>query len=74
MQSTIDLHVDWRPTLGGGTTLKLALDIFNVLNQQEQTGFNDNVELTTQLLDPNFLRPLFFQAPRQVRFSAVWQF
>jgi len=70
---TLDLHADYPFTLSK-TTLRLALDIFNVFQTQEVTAFDDNVELSAGVTDPDFLKPNAYQNPRSWRLSARWAF
>ncbi len=70
---TLDLHGDY-PITFGKTKLTLVLDVFNVFKSQEPTLFDDNVELTAGVTDPDFLKPLQYQSPRQWRLAARWDF
>ncbi len=70
---TLDLHGDY-PFTFGKTTLRLALDVFNVFQSQEVTAFDDNVELRAGVTDPDFLKPIAYQDPRRWRLSARWDF
>jgi outer membrane receptor for ferrienterochelin and colicin len=70
---TLDLHGDFPITLGK-TKLSVMLDIFNVFRTQEPTAFDDNIELTAGVTDPDFLKPIQYQAPRQWRLAAKWDF
>ncbi|MFQ5876631.1 MAG: carboxypeptidase regulatory-like domain-containing protein [Acidobacteriota bacterium] len=70
---TLDLHADL-PIHLGGTRLRLFLDVFNVFDEQEATRFNDSVEFTTGVLNPDFLKPLAYQPPRSWRLGMRWDF
>jgi hypothetical protein len=71
--ATLDLHLDYPVTLGN-TTLSLMLDAFNVTNRTTATNFDDNIELTAGVSDPDYLAPISYQSPRAVRFAARWEF
>ena len=70
---TLDLHGDF-PVTFGKTKLSFMLDVFNVFRSQEPTAFDDNIELTAGVTDPDFLKPVQYQAPRQWRLAAKWDF
>jgi hypothetical protein len=70
---SLDLHGDY-PFTFGKTTLRVALDVFNVFQSQEVTAFDDNVELRAGVTDPDFLKPIAYQSPRNWRLSARWSF
>ena len=71
--ATLDLHGGYKFKIKD-TTLNLALDIFNVFNSQEATSFDDFVESTAGIPDPDFLAVNGYQTPRFVRISAIWTF
>jgi hypothetical protein len=70
---TFDLHADY-PVQIGKSTLTVMLDVFNVFQNQEALTFNDNVELTAGVTDPDFLKPTSYQSPRSWRLAARWDF
>ena len=70
---TLDLHGDY-PVTFGKTKLTLILDVFNAFKTQEPTLFDDNIELIAGVTDPDFLKPLQYQSPRQWRLAARWDF
>jgi len=45
-----------------------------VTNRSVATNFDDNLELTAGVSDPDYLAPLSYQEPRAVRFAARWEF
>lgn len=69
----IDLNVAYKPSFTEG--LQFKVDIFNVLNSQEVTAVNEQIEdpSTGTRLETAFL-PLSFQAPRTVRFMVQYDF
>ena len=69
----LDFHADY-PIQTGRSTLRVMLDVFNVLQLQRPTTFDDNVELLAGVTDPDFTRPLSYQAPRTWRLAARWDF
>ena len=70
---TFDVHGDY-PINFGKTKMTLMLDVFNLFQSQEATAFEDTVELTAGVTDPDFLKPIQYQAPRQWRLAARWDF
>jgi hypothetical protein len=69
-----DLGVTYTPNWLEGLTLQVK--VFNVLNSQDVTEFNENSQTTrTQLTtDADFLNDLNYQVPRTVRFTARYEF
>ncbi len=72
-QVNLDLRAGYRMKIGD-TNLDLGIDVFNVLNRQKATGYDDNVESTAGIPDPDFLKVASYQGPRSWRFSARWNF
>jgi hypothetical protein len=70
---TVDLHADY-PIAVGKTSLSVMFDVFNVTDQNTVTNYNDNIELTAGVTDPDFQAPLTYQGPRTVRLAARWSF
>jgi hypothetical protein len=70
---TLDLHADY-PIAIGKTSLSVMFDVFNVTDEDTVTNYNDNIELTAGVTDPDFLQPLTFQPPRTIRLAARWSF
>src|SRR5262249_36088531 len=70
---TLDLHCDY-PFALDKSKLTLMVDVFNVFHNQEPTLFDDNIELTAGVTDPDFLKPIQYQAPRQWRMALRWDF
>jgi carboxypeptidase family protein len=70
---TLDLHGDY-PVQFGKSKLTVMLDVFNIFQSQEATLYDDNVELTAGVTDPDFLKPVQYQSPRQWRLAARWDF
>ncbi len=71
--ATLDLHFGWGRNIGD-TRLKLGIDITNVFNNQEAQNFDDFVEDTAATPNGTFQQVIGYQAPRAVRFSAIWDF
>ena len=63
------VEYDWKIK---DTVLTLGMQVFNIFDSKEITAFNDNVESTAGITDPDYLQPLAFQTPRQYVFSATW--
>src|SRR6266581_609686 len=70
---TLDLHGDY-PIQFGKSKMTVMLDVFNIFQSQEATLYDDNVELVAGVTDPDFLKPLQYQSPRQWRLAARWDF
>ncbi len=70
---TLDVHADY-PIDFGKSKMTFMLDVFNLFQSQEATAFEDTVELTAGVTDPDFLKPIQYQAPRQWRLAARWDF
>jgi hypothetical protein len=70
---TFDTHLQWNKKMKVGT-MQLAATIFNLFNAQKTTGYNDFVEATAGIPDPDYLRPTGYQSPRQIRLMARWTY
>ena len=73
-ETTIDLNVGWTRQFNRWATVSLGATVFNVLNSRETVTFNDNVELQAGVTDPDYLKPIGFQQPRNIRLFARWSF
>ncbi len=71
--TNVDLHADYPIDVGRGS-LRVMLDVFNVLNRQSPAEFDDDVELRAGVLDPDFGSAIAYQAPRAWRLAARWDF
>ena len=70
---TLDLHFDY-PFQIGTSQMRFFVDVFNVFDNQSATNYADAVEVTSGVLNPNFLAPVSYQAPRSWRLGARWDF
>jgi hypothetical protein len=70
----LNLGVSYPFTFGNKSALTVRLDIFNVFGTQEPILFDDNIELSAGVTDPDFLKAVQFQDPRTWRLSARWEF
>jgi outer membrane receptor protein involved in Fe transport len=70
---TFDVHADY-PLQIGKSTVTFMFDVFNLFGSQSPQTFNDNIELTAGVTDPDFLKSLSFQSPRSLRMAARWDF
>jgi TonB-dependent Receptor Plug Domain len=75
---TLDLQLAYMPRIGKGR-LTLQADVFNVFNNQKVTEFNEQRDFSRDTvadgkLNPNYLQPTSFQAPRSVRLTARYEF
>jgi outer membrane receptor protein involved in Fe transport len=73
-ETTIDLSVGWQRQFSRWATFAVGASVFNVLNSRETTQFNDNIELQAGVTDPDYLKPIGFQTPRNIRLFARWSF
>jgi len=71
--ATLDLHADY-PLHFEKSQLSLMFDVFNVMNSQKATGFDDNVEITAGVTDPDYGKTTAYQLPRSLRLAARWSF
>ena len=71
--TTLDLHADY-PLAIGRTELVFMADVFNLFNDQEPLRFDDNIEITAGVPDPDFLKPIEYQSPRTWRIATRWNF
>jgi hypothetical protein len=71
---TFDLGLTFKPKWLDGLTLQAK--VFNVLNSQTATEFNESSQSTSaqSFLDPDFLNDVNYQQPRYVRFTARYEF
>jgi hypothetical protein len=75
---TLDLQLAYMPRIAKGR-LTLQADVFNVFNNQKVTEFNEQRDFSRDTvadgkLNPNYLQPTSFQAPRSVRLTARYEF
>ena len=82
-QSDVDLQASYALKLGGGRTVTLLADIFNVFDTQRVLMYDQWTELTFGAPNPDFGKPVTqvlagappqFQAPRQIRIGARFSF
>jgi len=77
--SDVNLHADYGLRLGANRRVVLLADVFNLLNQQRATGYDQDTESTFGALNPDYGQPVIarvpqFQTPFQVRFGARFEF
>ena len=77
---TTDMHADYAFKFGGNRLVVLA-DVFNLFNLQRTTNYDNWVELSLGVANPDFGKPVSeivagpqFQIPRQIRFGARFEF
>ncbi len=75
-----DMHADYAFKFGGQRLVVLA-DVFNLFNLQRTIGYDNFVEQSFGVSNPNFGLPVSelvsgpqFQTPRQIRFGARFEF
>jgi outer membrane receptor protein involved in Fe transport len=71
-QMQLDLNAAWSPAFTKGLNLKL--DVFNVLNRQTVTRYNENREDGSGDIARSYLQVASRTAPRSVRVSAEYNF
>jgi len=71
---TLDLSVSWQKKFNRWADFGVGATVFNVFNFRETVGFDDNVELQAGVTDPDYGKPINFQASRSVRVYAKWSF
>ncbi|MET1254410.1 TonB-dependent receptor [Aliikangiella maris] len=71
---TLDMGINYRPEAVEGLTLQV--DVFNPFNFDTVTEVNQQKDLArdNNEVNPNFLSPTGFQAPRRVDFTIRYQF
>jgi hypothetical protein len=72
-ESSLDLHGDVPVAVGSGR-LVVALDVFNVLDTQAVTGYDQNTQRAFKLSDPDFGKRISYQDPRTVRVGVRLEF
>lgn len=72
---SFDLGVGYTPNWAGGK-LNLQMKVFNVLNSQTVTEYNEasQVSRASRVTSPDFLNDVNYQAPRAVRLSLRYEF
>jgi carboxypeptidase family protein/TonB-dependent receptor-like protein len=71
---TFDVSFNYPIKFSNDSALNLRLSIFNLFNNQEARGFDDNVESIAGIGNPDFLTPNNYGAPRTVRLAVNWTF
>jgi hypothetical protein len=74
VETQLDLSFSWDHEFNRWAKFGIGATVFNVFNSRETTGFDDNVELQAGVTDPDYLKPIAFQNPRNVRVYARWSF
>src|SRR4249919_587010 len=71
---SFDLGLSYEPQWLEGLTLQMK--VFNVLNSQTATEWNESSQVTSQdnVTSPDFLNEVNYQQPRYVRFTARYEF
>ena len=71
--ASLDLHADYPVTLAK-SQLRIMFDVFNATDSQKPMTYEDTVELTAGVTDPDFLKAIQYQVPRSFRLAARWEF
>jgi hypothetical protein len=72
--SRLDLHADYRWSLTENTRLVFISDFFNVLNSRRLRLPNQNRELSVGVNNVDFLSPLLFHPPFNMRLGLKFEF
>ncbi len=70
----LDLHTDYAIPVHEGMKVKLAWDMFNVLNSRSLTQVDQDSELNSTTPNVDYLKPLSFQRAFYARGSVRWEF
>jgi outer membrane receptor protein involved in Fe transport len=73
-QHSVDAHADYAFRLGGTRRLVVLADIFNLADTQQVIKYDNYTEISPTVLNPDFGVRLEYQAPRQVRLGARFEF
>lgn len=73
-ETTVDLSMSWTKQFNRWATFGVGATVFNVLNSRETIAFDDNIELQAGVTDPDYLKEIGFQTPRNLRVYAKWSF
>jgi hypothetical protein len=74
IDTDINLHADYGFRFGNRRVVLLA-DFFNLFDRQGILQYDDFTESPSfQVINPDFGRPLVYQAPRQIRLGARFEF
>lgn len=75
--ATLDLHADYPLNIGNGS-INFGVDVFNLFNSQNAVDLVQNSQKDNRTYNPrpnpDFLQPLRFQDPRQIRFLVKYTF
>ena len=77
-----DLHADYTIKFGDTQRVMLIADVFNLLDNQDATNYDNFTEITAGALNPNFGQPTAgggvstpgFAPPRSIRLGARFAF
>jgi outer membrane receptor protein involved in Fe transport len=81
--TNVDLQASYKFNLGGNRALTLLADAFNLFNTQKVTMYDQWTELSFQVPNPDFGKPITqvlsehppqFQSPFQLRVGARFSF
>ena len=70
----LDLHADYPFRVGDSRSLRLIADVFNLTNAQNVVNVEQRRLVAANIVNPNFLKPTFYQAPRRVRLGVRFDF
>ena len=75
---TLDLHAAYEFALGGGSTIAVGVDLFNLFDARAATEVVSNSEINNDTFEPepnsDFLKPAAYQSPRSTRFFVRYSF
>lgn len=74
---SLDASLAYTPNWGKSLNTTLKLDVFNILNSQRVTEYNETSAFggaNSPTYSPNFLNDVNYQTPRSIRMSARFEF
>jgi hypothetical protein len=74
MESSLDIHLDYRFPFAGTRDMSVVFDAFNLFNRQGVLRYDDRTETSFEVLNSDFGRVLEYQNPLQMRFGVRFRF
>ena len=74
VESSVDMHLDYRLPFDGNRELSLIFDAFNLFDRQGVLQYDDRTETGPETPNPDLGKVLEYQTPRQVRFGLRFRF
>ena len=74
VESSVNVHLDYRLPVAGSRELSLIFDAFNLFDRQGVLQYDDRTETGPETPNSDLGRVLEYQTPRQVRFGLRFRF